>query len=153
VRRGRIIVTDSANRAATIDLSRATSVNDVLEAINANGTAQVTASVSGGRFVLSDNAGGALTVADASGSTMATSLGLAGVAAANGKVTGNVVYRLNGATTLGSLNDGNGVSIRSSTSNASSNFKISVNGTHVGVNLSDTWDETKNPPEKNGGPV
>jgi flagellar hook-associated protein 2 len=153
VRRGRIIVTDSANRAATIDLSRATSVNDVLEAINANGTAQVTASVSGGRFVLSDNAGGALTVADGSGSTMATSLGLAGVAASGGKVTGNVVYRLSGATTLSSINDGNGVAIRASTSNASSNFKISVNGTQVGVNLSDTWDETKNPPEKNGGPV
>lgn len=153
VRRGRIIVTDSANRAATIDLSRATSVNDVLEAINANGTAQVTASVNGGRFVIRDNAGGAMTVADGAGSSMATSLGLAGVAAADGKVTGDVVYRLSGATTLGSLNDGNGVAIRASTSNASSNFKISVGSTQVGINLSDTWDETKNPPEKNSGPV
>lgn len=153
VRRGRIIVTDSANRAATIDLSRATSVNDVLEAINSNGTAQVTASVSGGRFVISDKAGGTMTVADGAGSTMAASLGLGGVASVDGKVTGNVVYRLSGATTLGTLNDGNGVAIRSSTSNASSNFKISVNGTQVGINLGDTWDETKNPPEKNGGPV
>jgi hypothetical protein len=80
---------------------------------------------------------------------MATSLGLAGMAAAGGKVTGSVVYRLNGATTLlGSLNDGNGVAITASTSNASSNFKISVNGTQVDVNLGDTSDKTKNPPDQ-----
>jgi len=58
IERGRITITDSAGTAATVDLSRATTVGDVLEAINQNGTARVQASVSGGRLVLKDIAGG-----------------------------------------------------------------------------------------------
>ncbi len=143
VARGRIVVTDSGGRSATIDLSRATTVSEVLEAINTNGTAQVTASVSGGRFVVRDNAAGNLSIADAQGSTTATSLGLAGVAASGGSVTGNAVYGLSGSTTLASLNDGLGVSSKPSTTEDSYSFIINVGGAApatVRVNLGDVWE-------------
>jgi flagellar hook-associated protein 2 len=157
VSRGRIVITDSASGSATIDLSRATSVNDVLEAINSNGTAQVTASVSGGKFIITDNRGGSLTVANGQGSTMATSLGLAGVSASGGKVTGNTVYRMSGATTLASLNDGNGVSVKASTTESSYNFQVRVtNGattTTVNVNLSDIYEDVNGTTTKTDGAV
>jgi flagellar hook-associated protein 2 len=157
VARGKIVITDSGSRSATIDLSRATSVNDVLEAINSNGSAQVTASVSGGKFVIKDNGGGSVAVANGQGSTMATSLGLAGVASSGGKVTGSTVYRMSGATTLASLNDGNGVSVKTSTTEASYNFQLRVaNGsttTTVNVNLSDVYADVSGTPTKTAGAV
>lgn len=145
VSRGRIVITDSAGRVGNIDLSRAVTMNDVLDAINQNGTAQVTATVEGGKLVVKDNASGNVTVADGAGYTTATSLGLAGVAASGGKVTGNTVYRLNANTSLASLNDGNGVSIRNTVSaTAAYNFTISIdNGgtvTDVQVNIGDVYE-------------
>lgn len=142
VSRGRIIVTDSGGRAATVDLSRATTVSDVLEAINSNGTAQVTASVEGGRFVISDTAGGAVTVTNAQGSTTATSLGLDGVTASGGRIVGNQVYGLNASTSLSSLNDGNGVSTKPSTTEDSYSFIINIGGVTpqtVRVNIGDVF--------------
>lgn len=143
ISRGRIVITDAAGHAANIDLSRAVSVEDVLSAINGNGTAQVTASVRNGSFVIRDTSGGtgSLAVTDAAGSTTATSLGLAGVAAASGVLTGNNVYGLSVNTALSSLNDGNGVFVKTnSNSTAFSNFVINVDGTNVGINLSDVYE-------------
>jgi flagellar hook-associated protein 2 len=142
VARGRMIITDSGGRAATVDLSRATTVSDVLEAINTNGTAQVTASVEGGRFVITDTAGGSFTVTDAQGSTTATSLGLAGISATAGRITGNQVYGLSASTSLASLNDGNGVSTKPSTTEDSYSFIINVGGVSpktVRVNIGDVY--------------
>jgi len=157
VARGKIVVTDSVGRAATVDLSRATTVNEVLEAINSNGTASVTASVSGGKFVLRDSAGGAATVANAQGSTAATGLGLAGVAAVSGTITGNSVYQMSGATTLASLNDGNGISVKRSTTEDSYSFIINVSSggapTAVKINLGDVWTTTAGVTAKTEGSV
>jgi flagellar hook-associated protein 2 len=140
IARGTIVITDSGSRNATIDLSRATSVQDVLDAINNNSTARVKASLQDGKFVIRDNANGAVTVANGSGYTTAESLGIAGTA--TGTLTGTRVYGLNANTTLGAINDGNGVSIRPSTNNASYSFAINVNGTAVNVNLGDVYDST-----------
>jgi flagellar hook-associated protein 2 len=157
VTRGRMVVTDSTGRAATIDLSRATHVSEVLEAINNNGTAQVTASVSGGKFVIRDNVGGAVSVTNTQGSTTATSLGLAGVASVGGSVTGNTVYRLNSASTLSSLNDGRGISVKTSTTDDSYSFLVNVNqgGTTTGVrvNLSDIYTTVSGTTTKTAGAV
>lgn len=143
VQRGKIIVTDSGGRSATVDLSRATTVNEVLEAVNSNGSAQVTASVSGGRFVVRDAAGGAVTVGNAQGSSTATGLGLAGVTHSAGTLTGNSVYQMSSATTLASLNDGNGVSVKQSTTEDSYSFIINVQTsgppTAVKINLGDVY--------------
>ncbi len=140
VARGRIVVTDSANHTATVDLSRATTVADVLDAINANGTALVTASVQGGHFVIRDNAGGNITIADATGYSTATSLGIAGTAA--GTITGQTVYGLGSNTPLSALNDRNGVQVESDISLTAHNFTIAIAGTTnqtVDINIGDVY--------------
>ena len=156
VARGKMVVTDSLGRAATIDLSRATNVSEVLDAINSNGTAQVSASVKDGRFIIKDNAGGAATVANAQNSTVATGLGLSGLTASGGTLTGNSVYRISGATTLASLNDRNGVSMKQSTTEDSYSFIINVGGASpktVKVNLGDVYTSTAGVVTKTKGAV
>ena len=142
VERGRIVITDSGARSATIDLSRATTIQEVLDAINDNGTAQVTASVQNGRFLIKDAAGGSVTVANAAGYTTATSLGIAGTA--TGTITGSVVHSLNANTTLAALNSGNGVAIRNTASESAASLTITVhdNGpvTGINVNLGEVWE-------------
>lgn len=141
VRRGKIVITDSANRAATIDLSKAATVNDVLQAINGNGTAAVTASVRDGKFVITDNANGTVRVENGNNSTTATSLGIVG--SASGSLVGSSVYSLNNATALSSLNDGNGVDLKTASGTAAWNFAISIDRgsgpTQVRINLSDVY--------------
>ncbi|MEK6799786.1 MAG: flagellar filament capping protein FliD [Planctomycetota bacterium] len=118
VRRGVILVTDRSGATATVDLSRALTVADVLEAINSNSAVRVRASVtgsvsngaSGDRIVIEDQSGGAgnLTVADARGGFTATDLGIA-ASAAGPRIDGRNVYRLDASTLLSTLNDSNGV--------------------------------------------
>lgn len=142
VARGKLTIRDSTGVTATIDLSKAASVDDVLSAINDNGTAAVTASVRDGRLVIKDNAGGQVLVQNAVGSTTATSLGIAGTA--TGELVGAEVYRMSGATTLASLNDGNGVAIKRVIGENVSQFSILVdreNGPEtVVVNLGDVYE-------------
>lgn len=152
VTRGKISVTDAAGRNATVDLSRAVTVQEVLDAINNNGTASVTASVRNGKFVIRDTSGGgggttAATVANLNGSTTADSLGLTSSSTTSGATrTGGLVYGLNAGTSLRSLNDGNGVSIKPTTTDADFQFTINVDdaGTvsAVRVNLGDVWQGT-----------
>lgn len=156
VRRGKMVITDSAGRAGTVDLSRTTTVQEVLDAINGNGTANVTASISGGRFVIADGAGGNVTVANTSGSNVATDLGLAGVAASGGRITGNTVYALNRSTSLNALNDGRGVSIRNTVGEGAFNFTINIDGASpasVRVNLGEVWQTVSGTLTKTAGPA
>ncbi|MFO0834072.1 MAG: flagellar filament capping protein FliD [Phycisphaerales bacterium] len=143
VERGKVVITDSKGNAATIDLSKAATVNDVLEAINGNGVAKVTASVRDGKFVIKDTAGGASTwsISDATGSTAATSLGIAATGLVAGATsTGSTVYRAHSDTLLSTLNDGNGVAIKSTVGNAAYNFSINVDGNVIKVNVGDVYD-------------
>lgn len=154
VQRGKIVITDSASRSATVDLSRALTVDDVLEAINGNGTARVSASVEGGRLIVRDQANGALSISDASGYTTATSLGIAG--SATGAINGSVIYKLNRNTALSALNDGNGVNIRSAVGENAFNFQISVdNGTEttLNINVGDVWEDVSGTLTKTQGAV
>jgi flagellar hook-associated protein 2 len=111
IKRGKVRITDRSGASAIVDLSKAVSVNDVLEAINSADNINVTASVSGDGFVLTDNTGSAttaLSVADVSGSGTRASLGLAG-AAVGDTLTGTAVNTVGKGTLLASLNDGNGI--------------------------------------------
>lgn len=137
VQRGRITITDSGGRNATVDLSKAATIGDVLSAINGNGTAAVTASVSDGKLIIRDNAGGSISVANAPGSTTASSLGIAG--SATGTLTGSDIYSLSSSTSLSSLGDGLGLLVKPTTGVDSFQFSISVNGTAVKVNLGDVF--------------
>jgi len=110
IERGKIKITDSQGGTAEIDLSRAVTIDDVIEAINSNSGLQVTASVSdtGYGLRIADNVGGTVSVSNVFGSQTATSLGIEG--SASGAIVGSDILRLSEATSLSALNDGAGVS-------------------------------------------
>lgn len=112
---GTFSITDRAGNAAGINLAGATTVQDVLDAINANGTAQVRATLkeSGNGIQLVDTSGGtgSLVIADTVG-TSAAELGLSGTFANTvPTVRGANLQRqwLNENTLLSTLNGGRGV--------------------------------------------
>lgn len=111
--RGKIKITDRSGESATIDLTYARTVDDVLEAINENGAVSVTASIQGDAIKLTDGSGGAgnLIVTEVSGGKTAAGLGLAGLNVAANEATGADVYQLYGGLSLTRLNDGNGVEL------------------------------------------
>ena len=111
ITRGKIRITDRSGASSVIDLSKAVSVKDVLTAINAAENINVTASVSGDGFVLTDNTGSIatnLTVADVNNSGTSATLGL-NAAAVGTTVTGTAVNTVGNKTLLASMNDGNGI--------------------------------------------
>ena len=55
--KGKILITDRSGNSSEIDLRFATTVDDVLKAINLNKNIKVSASVSGDRIVLKDLTG------------------------------------------------------------------------------------------------
>lgn len=91
---GSIQITDAAGSTATIDLSEAETVQDVISAINANQDIEVRASVNraGTGLVLQDETGigGNVTVAEVAGGTTAADLGILGTGAA-GRLEGSAV--------------------------------------------------------------
>jgi len=111
VARGKITIKDTDDNTATIDLTTATTLGEVLTAINNNSDVKVTASVDGDRLVVTDTAGGVggpLTIGNEGAYTTATDLGI-DVAAVGNVITGENIRTIGGVTPLSSLNDGNGV--------------------------------------------
>ncbi len=151
--RGKIVITDRGGTSATVDLSRVASVREVLAAINNNGTARVRASVSGGKFVLTDESGStstALSVRSAAGYSTAESLGLT-TTASGGTLTGTDVYTIGNGTTLASLRDGSGVRLNSAAGTASFDFTIRTrDGGSFNIDISDLYDSQG---AKTAGPV
>jgi len=133
VARGRIRITDRTGANAEIDLSRALTVNDVLEAINRAEEINVTASVTGDTLNLADTSGGAgiLAAADIGSGTTAADLGIAQSMTAP-SLSGSQINHLTEGTYLTSLNDGNNVRI----DDRADDFQITLkSGTNVTVNL------------------
>lgn len=133
--RGKITINDGSG-PVTVDLSKVATVNEVLDAINGSG-ADVTASVSGGGFVIEHNAAGTVTIGNADDNETATSLGIVG---SGTTVTGSNVYTIAGLTPLAALNDGNGVVIDSAVGPSVFSFTINVGGTGVNVNVGEVYD-------------
>ncbi len=109
---GSIRITDRSGASAAIDLSTATSLDDVVQDINSNTTINVTASVVGNHLQLTDNTGQTrsnLIVQEVGGGTTAASLGLAGVNVAGNQAEGQNLVKLSSNLQLSALNDGNGV--------------------------------------------
>ncbi len=112
VRRGKIEIVDGEGDRATVDLTTAITVNDVLDAINNRTDINVTASVDGDRLVIEDDGGGAILVADLNGGQAAADLGIAGSnVAGTGRIVGQRIIFLSDRSPLSILNDGNGVSV------------------------------------------
>lgn len=106
VRRGSIDITDADGATASIDLSTAFTVGDVLDAINSEVSLAVTAAVSGDRIVISN----VTEIDDTSGYYTATDLGIKGTAVAN-TITGSQINMVYADMALADLNDGTGVYI------------------------------------------
>ncbi|MCC7205465.1 MAG: flagellar filament capping protein FliD [Phycisphaeraceae bacterium] len=136
--RGKIKITNRAGASATIDLTRAVTVNDILDAINAQEeTLGVTARVNGDKLELVDSTGGSgnLIVADVSSTfRTATSLGLAGSVASD-TLTGQRINGLTDRTQLTALNDGNGVRLSPTVGEKELHFSLR-DGTTFDVELS-----------------
>ena len=113
IQRGRFQITDRSGGSAEIDLSDATSLNEVIDAINGASGISISASISGNGLSLEDFSGGsgAITVVDGAGNSTASDLGLAGTSATN-TLAGSDINRLGMNSTLSSLNDGRGVLVR-----------------------------------------
>jgi len=113
IERGKIRITDKAGNNAEIDLSKAATVNEVLDAINANADISVTASTDGNGFVITDTSGGAgnLRIESSFGYNTAESLGIAANTASN-TVNGSNLRTISRNTALRQLNDGTGVLIK-----------------------------------------
>ena len=140
IARGKIVITQGSN-SATVDLSKAVTVTDVLDAINSSGL-DITASTDGGSFKITG--GSDFSISNGTGYTTAASLGIAG-SSTGGTLAGDTVYALTGNTTLGQLNDGNGVFIGTDVGENRYDFTITVDvsdtiDTNVRVNLGSVWE-------------
>lgn len=137
VARGKIQITDTDGNSATIDLSKAVTVNNVLDRINEAAGINVTARVENGAFVLE----GAETVVSGAGYSTAESLGLdtsaaIGLGTFDGSdVTGTRVYGLSQDTILGSLNDGNGIDLTPTINGTDFKIVFDNGGTPEAVNI------------------
>lgn len=112
VRRGVIRITDRTGTSADVDLTAASSLTDVLDAINNSGLS-VAAEAEGDKLVLQDTSGQSvsnLIVADKSGGNAALDLGIR-QSVAGTALTGSSIYSLSGSFALSKLNDGNGVRV------------------------------------------
>lgn len=152
ISRGKIVVTDSSGKSATIDLSRSATINDVLKSINNNTDVRVRASVDEGRLVIKDLAGGTgqPKVASAAGFTTAESLGLAKTGV-SGTISGDLVYRLGDSTSIQSLNDGNGIRFNTAGGTVNEDFTVRTrDGSVFKIDLGDQYNSKQ---EKIAGPA
>ncbi|MHC4880791.1 MAG: flagellar filament capping protein FliD, partial [Planctomycetota bacterium] len=157
VQRGSIRITDRQGSTATIDLSAAFTIDDVLTAINESTDIDVSASTSSGSLVLTDTSGSTssdLIVEEVGTGTTAADLGILQSVSAD-SLTGSEVHYLTGDFTLDQLNDGNGIFRTESTDD----LKItSLDGTEIGVDLDNVFDlnelvDAINSDADNGGKV
>jgi flagellar hook-associated protein 2 len=144
VARGKITINDGTS-SQEIDLSKAITVNDVIDAINSSGL-NVSASISGDQITVSHTGAGTVTIADVSGYTMASEMGLTGNGAS---ITSDDLYTIADNTSLAMLNDGNGVYISNTAGTGAYDFTITIdNGAEqasIQVNLGDVWEEVTDP--------
>jgi len=134
--RGQVRITDQSGARAIIDLRSATTMRDVLDAINNNTDISVRAEMDGDRLKLTDlsgQTGGNLIVQEVAGGSTAASLGLAGINTDDQTAVGTQIVRLGMNLELRALHDGNGFQCNS----FSSDLEITLaNGTVVTIDFS-----------------
>lgn len=133
---GVIRITDRSGASARIDLSTATTIQDILELINTQSDVEVTAEVRNDRIVISDLTGqaGNLIISDVGSGRMASELGLAGTyAPGSDALSRDNLIRLTDTVPLSQINDGLG--LRRNTIGADLHFTLS-SGQELDVHLS-----------------
>jgi len=142
IERGKVIVTDHAGNTATIDLSRIATVGELLDKLNTNDTVRIAARVEGDKLVIEDDTGvsGMLRIQNGIGYTTATSLKIEG-SALNAAIESEPIYLIGDATTLQSLNDGNGVRFNNAAGTGTTgDFTINTrDGRTFSVDIGDVW--------------
>ncbi|MFI4916759.1 MAG: flagellar filament capping protein FliD [Phycisphaerales bacterium JB060] len=140
ITRGKIRISDGTD-SAEIDLSKAATVSEVLDAINSVDVG-VSASVRDGSFVLTADSGvgGDITVTNVGEAEVVESLGLAdGASVLSDELVGSSVYGLTESTSLSVLNDGRGVFANDVVGQAA-DFTITVNGDERRIRLGELYD-------------
>ncbi len=115
---GRIRITDRGGVASTVDLRFASTVDDVVKAINASTNLRVSAKISGDRIELTDLTGqitSNLIVEEVGEGRVAADLGLAGVNIAASSASGSDLATLASTSRLSTLRDGNGIAFQTGT--------------------------------------
>ncbi|MDP1660751.1 MAG: flagellar filament capping protein FliD [Phycisphaerales bacterium] len=147
VQRGRIIVTDSAGTRTTVDLTRASTLNDAMTAINDAGAGKFRIAVSsdGNGLTLTDTAGGVGSIAVASEGSVTTAADLGLNSSGAGSIFGSRINRLGASTRLSALNDGLGVGISNTVGFGRYDFTITDRaGAAHQINLGDVYDVGNN---------
>lgn len=115
--RGSIRIVDDSGNTAVVDLSSAITLQEVVDKINNNGVANVTAKIDdtainstfgAGLIVQNSSLAGNLTITDVGGDLTANSLGIAKTTA-GGTVTGDSLNYITTSSPLSMLNDGRGI--------------------------------------------
>ena len=106
IQRGAITLTQGA-QSVEVDLSRAATVQDVLDALNDTGL-DIQAEATGNGITVRSLGGNDFTITDRAGRTTAADLGILTTTAASTRV-GDDVYLAGDRTALSALNDGNGI--------------------------------------------
>ena len=110
--RGKIQITDRSGESRVVDLRFASTIDDVLQAINNTEGLKVSASVDGDRIVLKDLTGETasnLVVSEVGEGITASSLGLSGIDVASNSASSEDLAFLNSTTRLSNLRDGRGL--------------------------------------------
>jgi len=142
ITRGKIVIAETGGGTATVDLSTAATVDDVLEAINGAAGISIQASVDGDRIKLTQSNGLAFSVSNNSGTDTAADLGIAG-SSSGATLTGSRIRTISGQTALSTLNDGTGVMIRDG---AADMVITDRSGKVVNVDLGETKVTAGDPP-------
>jgi len=112
VSRGKIRITDRTGAAREVDLTGASSVEDVIKQINTTAGLRVSARSDGDRLVLADTSGAVssnLIVEEVGAGRTAADLGLSNVNVADATATGEDLVYLASSTRLNTLRDGRGI--------------------------------------------
>lgn len=131
ISRGRIKITDRSGQSREVDLRFASTMDDVLQAINSSGL-RLSARTSGDRIVLNDLSGQSnsnLIVEDIGDGQTAADLGLAGVNVASNTASGEDLAFVTNTTRVSTLRDGRGLSF-----GASDRLKVELkDGTSIDI--------------------
>jgi flagellar hook-associated protein 2 len=146
VTRGQFRITDRSGKTTVIDTSNDITLDDVVTQINNALGVSVRAAVTNQGLQLTDQSGGSGTfsIQDLNGGTSAQNLGISGNATGN-TLNGSNINFITAATSLGQLNDGNGIGTAANgnqdftvTTSDGSTFNITLAGaTTVGDVLTD----------------
>jgi flagellar hook-associated protein 2 len=133
ISRGSFRLIDGNDESATIDISDAKTLADVIERIN-NAGLNISADIEGESIALTEKSGGKIEVREIGGGRVAESLGFSGSTASTltGMLTGADLMRFSESSPLDALNDGLGIR----RSKGGGDFTVSLGVKDVEIDLS-----------------